>query len=57
MSSFRARSLVVFPRVCLHACTLQVTERSHGRTCVLRRRLDQTAFGFAFVQNMCRTLV
>ena len=37
--------------VILHAWTRQFTVHSHGLTCVLRRRLDQTAFGFAFVQK------
>ena len=52
-----ALSLVVFLCVSLHSRTLQNTDHSHGLTCVLRRRLDQTVFGFACVQNMCRALV
>ena len=35
--------------VCLHACTQQFTNHQHRRTCMFRRRLDQTAFGFIYV--------
>ena len=41
----------------LHSCALQFTDHSYGLACVLRWRLAQTAFGLAFVHNMCRTLV
>ena len=37
--------------VCLHACTQQFTDHQHRLTCMHRRRLDQTAFGFAFVKT------
>ena len=58
MSTFRAlRSLCV--SLCLLARLYTAIHRppAHRLTCMLRRRLDQTAFGFAFVQNMCRTRV
>ena len=45
--SFLCVSLCVY----LHACTQQFTDHQHRLTCSHRRRLDQTAFGFAFVKT------
>ena len=47
----RVSFLCVSLCVCLHACTQQFTDHQHRLTCSHRRRLDQTAFGFAFVKT------